>query len=249
MLAGIALCLVTTIILKMRLLGQEPAATKPKPLLRVAAPCLITVLPLCWLLSATMTAGVQKIWHPDPRIGFLAQASVLQVRSAELTNALADARKGTDVEAVAGLEKSLRRNAALRFNNLLDAAVAGVFMVMMAAIFFLSVREWFLLLTRLKIARLRESDPTWLPDYASSETRSLRVASLLAVALALAKELSGQAGMERAQQAATACDCAHPDIGLKRADARDNEPIARERVAAVYVEETKRRFEGVRRCC
>ena len=46
---------------------------------------LITLIPLVWLLAVTMTAGVQKIWHSDPRIGFLAQARVQaeQIASAE----------------------------------------------------------------------------------------------------------------------------------------------------------------------
>ncbi len=73
MLAAIALCLAVTIILKMQLAkaevgGQKSEAGRP-------ALALIALVPLVWLLAVTMTAGVQKIWHPNPKIGFLAQAA------------------------------------------------------------------------------------------------------------------------------------------------------------------------------
>src|SRR4029079_882698 len=72
LLAAIALCLGTTIILKMSLKDDESSTpgTPPKNAKPVLA--LITLLPLVWLLAVTMTSGVQKIFHPDRRIGFLA---------------------------------------------------------------------------------------------------------------------------------------------------------------------------------
>ncbi len=33
-----------------------------------------TIVPMVWLVLATMTASYQKAFHPNPRIGFLAQA-------------------------------------------------------------------------------------------------------------------------------------------------------------------------------
>jgi carbon starvation protein len=81
LLAAIALCLATTVILKMQL--QHPASGRP-------VYAWITLLPLIWLLTATVTAGIEKIWHPDPMIGFLAVARTTtkpQVRF----NALLDA--------------------------------------------------------------------------------------------------------------------------------------------------------------
>ena len=81
LLAAIALCLATTVILKMQL--QHPASGRP-------VYALITLLPLIWLLTATVTAGIEKIWHPDPMIGFLAVARTT-TKPQERFNALLDA--------------------------------------------------------------------------------------------------------------------------------------------------------------
>src|SRR5205085_6773926 len=62
LLASIALCVVTTILLKMH----------------GARFMWITCVPLVWLLSATFTAAWQKIFSPIPAIGFLSQADGLE---------------------------------------------------------------------------------------------------------------------------------------------------------------------------
>src|SRR4029077_12568059 len=59
LLAGLALCLATTILLK-----KGMAAGRP----RIA---LVTLVPLLWLLTVTVSASVEKIWHSHPAIGFL----------------------------------------------------------------------------------------------------------------------------------------------------------------------------------
>ncbi len=83
MLAAMALCLATTIILKKQLLpGDETRRRYP-------AFMLITLVPLVWLLAVTMTAGVEKMFHSDPRIGFLAQARVLNDKLPALQSAVA----------------------------------------------------------------------------------------------------------------------------------------------------------------
>jgi carbon starvation protein len=61
LLAAVALCVATTIIIKM---GR----------VRYAA---VTLTPLVWLITVTFTASWQKIFDPSPRIGFLAQAQQL----------------------------------------------------------------------------------------------------------------------------------------------------------------------------
>ncbi len=62
LLAGIALCVATTILLKMR---------GPRFM-------WITCVPLVWLVTVTFTAAWQKMFSPVPAIGFLAQAERLE---------------------------------------------------------------------------------------------------------------------------------------------------------------------------
>jgi carbon starvation protein len=61
LLAGIALCVATTILLKMH--GAKFVC--------------ITFAPLVWLVTVTFAAGWQKIFSPLPAVGFLAQAERL----------------------------------------------------------------------------------------------------------------------------------------------------------------------------
>ena len=197
---------------------------------------LITLIPLIWLVAVTFTAGVEKIFHPDPRIGFLAQAQMLAEKTPALQKALDNANAAGDVAAIDAAQKALHANRTLRFNNLLDAAVAGIFLALVIAIVLLSLREWFLLLSRRKPAVLHETEPVWLPDYAVVEGRRRfsGAAGTAALALALAKEWSGESHLERAQQA-------RPRGGLRTVIPRHAQQI--------YVEATEQRFNGVRRCC
>jgi carbon starvation protein len=245
MLAAIGLCLGTTIILKMAL-QTEPKVQSPKSKVRGPALALITLVPLVWLLAVTVTAGVQKIWNADPRIGFLAQASALIAKMPALEGALATANTAGDVALIEQAEKALHTNGVLRFNNLLDAAVAGGFLLLITAIVLLSVFEWVQLLARRKPAVLRETEPVWLPDYAVAESRPLRVAGVAAVAFALAKELSGEAEMDRARHGATLCACEH---GKADYPTVMNASQARQADVRAYVEVAEKRFKGVKQCC
>ena len=245
MLAAIGLCLGTTIILKMTLLGP-PKAQGPKTKARRPALALITLFPLAWLLTVTVTAGVQKIWNPDPRIGFLAQSRALRKELPALEQAVAAAKAAGEAEVIAQAGHALRKNRVLRFNNDLDSVVAAGFLVLVLAIVALSVREWLLLLSRRKPVVLHETEPVWLPDYAVVESRPLHVAGAAAVAFALAKELSGEAEMDRARHAAVLCGCeqsqASGPAGLSAGQSRQADQ-------QVYLAVAERRFKGVKRCC
>ncbi len=127
LLAVVALCLGTTVLIKM---GRERQI-------------FVTLLPLLWLLSVTFTAGFQKIFHSDPRIGFLAMAASLEAKIAA-GNAPPFATR-------------------LLFNNYLNAAVAGTFLTMVGLIVGISVSRWVGLLTGRHPKVLRESEPVWLP--------------------------------------------------------------------------------------
>ena len=120
LLAAIALTVATTILLKMHRLRYV----------------WITLVPLGWLLVITFTAAWQKIFHPSPAIGFLAQAQVREaaVVSGQLTGAkLVEAQR-------------------LIFNNRLDAALCGIFLVLVAVIVVDALMQWGAILSGRKAA-------------------------------------------------------------------------------------------------
>ena len=122
LLAGIALCVGTTILIKS---GKARYAW-------------VTILPLVWLLTVTLTAGYQKIFSADPRLGFLSHAALVKSQVAAGT-----------MEAA--------RGARLVFNDRLDAVVAGVFIIVVVLVVMMSIREWALVLSRRKAAVSRET--------------------------------------------------------------------------------------------
>lgn len=125
LLAAIALCVATTIILKMH--GAKYMG--------------ITVVPLVWLVAVTYTGAWQKIFSPLPRIGFLSQADQLQ--------SLIDSGKLTASRVV--------EIQTLIFNNRLDAAVCGVFLILVTAILLDSLWLWAGILCGTREAKVSES--------------------------------------------------------------------------------------------
>jgi ABC-type nickel/cobalt efflux system permease component RcnA len=113
-------------------------------------------------------------------------------------------------------------------NLRLDAAVTAFFLALVAAIFLISLGEWILLLARKKLSVLRETEATWLPDYAVAEARPRHAAGLLALSLALLREISGEARVDRAQQH---CACEH--------QTREH----------AYLATAEERYHGINRCC
>jgi len=112
LLAAVALCVGTTVIIKM---GK-------------ARYTFVTLTPLAWLVAVTMSAGWAKVFSDDPKLGFLAHAGLL--RSAVESGTLP-----AGVKTVAAARQML-------FNDYLDAAVAAFFMVSVVVILADSLREW-----------------------------------------------------------------------------------------------------------
>jgi carbon starvation protein len=118
LLATVALCVATTIIVKMGKAHYSP----------------VTLVPLAWLVSVTFTASWQKMFDPNPRVGFLAHARQLAASAAP--------------------SHELSR---LIFNDRLDATVTGILVCMIALILLESVFLWIRVLSGRVQARVKEA--------------------------------------------------------------------------------------------
>jgi carbon starvation protein len=169
LLACVALCLAATILIKA---GRARYAW-------------VVLAPLAFLGSVTFAAAIEKIVHPNPRIGFLAMASKL----------------GEDLASGKVPAAKVAATHSLIFNNRLDAVVAALFLALVVAILLVSVREWVLILTHSKVPVLRETPPVWLPETViDSETRRpwWKLGTTAVVILgALARELAGEEAAAR----------------------------------------------------
>ncbi|HEY6061062.1 MAG TPA: carbon starvation CstA family protein [Gemmatimonadales bacterium] len=116
LLAAVALCVGTTILIKM---GRARYAW-------------VTLAPLVWIVTITMTAGWQKVFSADPKLGFLSHAASL-AGSADL-------------------------HAHQRIvNDYLNTFVALLFMAVVALLILVSIREWWLVLSKRKPATVSEA--------------------------------------------------------------------------------------------
>jgi carbon starvation protein len=103
MLAGIALTLCTVVLFKMK--RQQFA--------------WVTIVPTLWLLVCTVTAGLEKVFHPAPNIGFLAHAQ-------QFGHALASGKVLAPAKSIADMQKIV-------FNDYVDSALAAVFVGVVVA--------------------------------------------------------------------------------------------------------------------
>ncbi len=110
MLAGIALMLATCVLFKMKR----------------AKYAWVTIMPTLWLLACTLTAGWQKIFHSDPRIGFVAHANKYQAAH-DAGEILAPAKTIVEMERII-------------FNDYVNASLAGFFIFVVLAVLFYGVR-------------------------------------------------------------------------------------------------------------
>jgi carbon starvation protein len=85
-----------------------------------------------WLTAATLTAGWQKVFSPDPALGFLAHAASLAGSS----------------NPAAG---------RMIFNDRVDAVLALFFMAIVVVVLIASLPEWYLIAARRKAPKVNEA--------------------------------------------------------------------------------------------
>jgi carbon starvation protein len=139
LLAAVALVVATTILLKMRR----------------TAWVWITLVPMAWLVTITMTASYQKIFDASPRIGFLANAKALAAQ----------------MDAGQIPASRLVETQRLIFNQRLDAVVTGVLALMIVFLVAEALVQWYSILSRRRIPILHESPyvPTqWAPGFSGA---------------------------------------------------------------------------------
>ncbi|RTL32655.1 MAG: carbon starvation protein A [Rhodocyclaceae bacterium] len=104
MLAGVALTLATVVLFKMK--RQQFA--------------WVTIVPTAWLLTCTLTAGWQKMFHENPKIGFLANAHKYQA--------------ALDKGEILAPAKNMDQMHQIITNNYVDATMSGLFILLVVAI-------------------------------------------------------------------------------------------------------------------
>ncbi len=130
LLAVIALSLGTTILLKM---GRRRYLWVP-------------LLPLGWLLAVTMTAGFQKIFAADPRLGFLSAARALAAKISA----------GGTPEQVAAWQQQV-------LNNHVNSVVTGSFLALVILIVGANALVWWRIVAGKAVSPLQEEPAEAIP--------------------------------------------------------------------------------------
>ena len=80
----------------------------------------VTIVPTIWLLICTLTAGWEKIFDANPKIGFVAHARKFQA--------------ALDAGQVQAPAKTIQEMSRVIFNDYLDAVLCGFFMFVVVAV-------------------------------------------------------------------------------------------------------------------
>ncbi|KIY23539.1 MULTISPECIES: carbon starvation CstA family protein [Mesobacillus] len=120
MLAAIALLLGTTILYKM---GKK-------------AYVWVTLIPTTWILIVTMTAGWQKLFHENPKIGFLAHSKVI--------------KEALDSGKILAPAASIGEMKQVMLNDYIDAGLTAFFMIVVITVLISAIRIWIKVLTNQK---------------------------------------------------------------------------------------------------
>ncbi|MDV6348745.1 carbon starvation CstA family protein [Nitrosomonas sp. Is35] len=140
MLAGIALILATCVLFKMK---QDRFAW-------------VTAIPVVWVSVCTLTAAWQKIFHDNPRIGFLAHAEKYQEAVAQ--------------GIVLAPAKSIEQMQQVIFNDYVNTSLAGLFMAVLISMLVFGVRT----VLQARIVRhptAQEAPFELLPIYAANNNK------------------------------------------------------------------------------
>jgi len=134
MLAAVALILATVVLFKMK--RERYAWT--------------TMLPACWLLICTLTAGLEKIFHPDPKIGFMSHASIYQ-------SALSDGQLLAPAKTMAEMSRIVT-------NDYVDTALCVLFVAVVVSMLIFGVRS--------ALAGWRSGRPTAVEDLSTATVQA-----------------------------------------------------------------------------
>jgi carbon starvation protein len=127
----------------------------------------MTLVPLVWLATVTLSAGWIKISDPSPKIGFIARAHEITAQlDADAAAKTAATPPAADAKPLL-TEKQVANLTHVRFNQYLNCTLCAVFMAVIVAMLALCAWEAGLLLSGRKPLVSSETSP--LPAVAGSD--------------------------------------------------------------------------------